>query len=41
MVVADKPSVEVESNLAGPHVAIRYEGPLKHGNSGVLFVAHD
>ena len=38
MVVADKPSMEVENNLAGPHVATRFRETVRHGKSGVLFI---
>ncbi len=33
---ADKPLLEVESNLAGTDVAIRFRGAVKRGNSGVF-----
>jgi hypothetical protein len=37
MVVADKPSMEVENNLAGPPVAIRFRETVRHGKSGAFY----
>src|ERR1039458_3630053 len=41
VVVADKPSMEVESNLAGPPVATGFREILRHGKSGVFVVIGD
>ena len=38
MVVAGKPLMEVESSAAGPDVATRFSGIVKHDKGGV-FVA--